>query len=429
MPPVRKPIVSSWRRKELVLRASSILVALWLAWAIVVNTTADSLVLSNPDEALSWQGDSSPALIALARQKLTGSDPQADQAAIRDLTERALLSSPLSERALSVLGYLADLDGHQDEADRLMTLAADRTRRDGFVQVWSFFRLARLGQFDKSLEHADSLLRSRSYLHEQITPTLLAFAMDTEAKAALVRLLAENPPWRGWYLNQLAGQTDNPGIAYAILTELKGSAHPPNTTELNAYLQNLIKAGRFEQAYLTWINFLPEERRRDIRFAYNGDFEYAPSGLPFDWMIGSISGASTDIVATADGKGHVARIEFSNRRVRYRHLSKLLMLPPGSYQLTGMARALDLENERGLVWRLSCAELHKQALGETEPVKGTMDWHPIAASFSVPQSGCRAQWLTLELPARAALEEQISGKVWFDDLLVSRALAESGVAN
>lgn len=425
MPSASRSINASSWRKNIFLRGVIVLIALWLAWAILVNTTADSLVLSEPDQALSWQGDSSPALIALARQKLAGNDPQDETAAIQELAERALLSTPLEARALGMLGFLAELDGDQIRADRLMALAADRTRRDGFVQVWSFLRLTRLGEFDSALEHADALLRTRSYLHEQIAPTLLAFAIDVEAQAALVRLLAENPPWRTWYLDQLAKQTDNPGISYAILADLKESAHPPNTAELHAYLKNLIDAGRFEQAYLTWIDFLPEERRQDIRFAYNGDFEYAPSGLQFDWLIGSIPGASTDLVETANGVGHVVRVEFSNRRVLYRHLSKLLMLPPGPYHLTGSAKALDLENERGLIWRLSCAELDKQTLGMTAPVKGTVDWHQFAISFSVPQSGCRAQWLTLELPAKAALEEQIAGNVWFDDIVVTRAPAEN----
>jgi hypothetical protein len=269
------------------------------------------------------------------------------------------------------------------------------------------------------------LLRSRFYLREQISPTLLAFAIDDEAKAALVRVLGENPPWRAWYLAEVAKSMNDPGVAYAVYADLKDTANPPSSRELAPYLQNLVGAGRFEQAYLTWIHFLPNERRRNITYVYNGDFEYPLSGLPFDWMIGEILGATTEIVATPSAEnGHVVRIEFANRRIAYRHLRKLLMLPPGGYQLTGMVSANNLQNERGLTWRIACAEMDKQLLGESPRVLGTVGWRRFELSFEVPHGNCRAQWLTLTLAARVALEEQIGGEVWFDDLAVERTKSD-----
>jgi len=100
------------------------------------------------------------------------------------------------------------------------------------------------------------------------------------------------------------------------------------------------------------------------------------------------------------------------------------MLPPGQYELSVLAKADNLENERGLVWTVACAEADQQALGETEPIRGTVEWHRISARFAVPDAQCRAQWLTLVLPAKAALEEQIAGSAWFDDVQVG--LVEPG---
>ena len=103
------------------------------------------------------------------------------------------------------------------------------------------------------------------------------------------------------------------------------------------------------------------------------------------------------------------------------------MLPPGAYQLTSMVKANDLQNERGLIWRITCAEIDRQVLGEGPPITGTFDWREFLTGFEVPQSDCRAQWLTLVLASRVALEEHISGEVWLDDLSIGRAQPDADI--
>jgi hypothetical protein len=415
----------SWRR-GLVGRIVIVLAALWLGWTIIGNTAADRLARLDAEAALAWRGDASVAMVSLAERQLLASQAPADRAEARRLAERALSVAPLEERALRVLALVAEMDGDVEQAEVLMKHAAGRSRRDGMVQIWSFNRLTQIGDFDGALKHADALMRSRSSLNEQISPTLMAYAIEPEAQEALLRFLAHDPPWRGWYLRQLAGQMDDPGIAYAIYVGLKEAGSAPSDDELRPYLQNLANTGRFEQAYLTWIHFLPEERRRHISFAYNGDFDYPPSGLPFDWMVAGVTGATTDFVATGDpDRGDAVRIEFANRRVAYRHFRKLLMLPPGAYRLTNLAKANDLQNERGLVWRVTCAEIDRQILGESQPIAGTFDWREFATGFTVPQGDCRAQWLTLVLASRVALEEHISGEVWLDNVSIRRGDPQS----
>jgi len=100
------------------------------------------------------------------------------------------------------------------------------------------------------------------------------------------------------------------------------------------------------------------------------------------------------------------------------------MLPPGAYQLSGSVRTQNLKNERGVLWQVSCAEKRKgPVLGESPAFKGTVDWQQFESRFEVPHD-CRAQWLTLILAARVALEEQVAGVAWFDNLEVTRAERE-----
>ncbi|MCX7064817.1 MAG: hypothetical protein NT024_09755, partial [Proteobacteria bacterium] len=97
-----------------------------------------------------------------------------------------------------------------------------------------------------------------------------------------------------------------------------------------------------------------------------------------------------------------------------------LALAPGEYQLQGNVRVDNLRNERGLQWRVVCADDDRRVLAETERVSGTEPWQPFSAVFSVPERACRAQWLQLTLAARIPAEQYISGQAWYDDLRIIR---------
>jgi hypothetical protein len=48
-------------------------------------------------------------------------------------------------------------------------------------------------------------------------------------------------------------------------------------------------------------------------------------------------------------------------------------------------------------------------------------WRDIEFAFTVPSANCRAQELQLELDARMASEQLVSGSIWYDDLRIQRA--------
>jgi hypothetical protein len=47
-------------------------------------------------------------------------------------------------------------------------------------------------------------------------------------------------------------------------------------------------------------------------------------------------------------------------------------------------------------------------------------WKPVEFSFTVPGSNCPAQYLHLDLDARMASEQFVSGEVWFDNVRILR---------
>jgi hypothetical protein len=158
---------------------------------------------------------------------------------------------------------------------------------------------------------------------------------------------------------------------------------------------------------------------------HNGGFGFLPSGLPFDWTFEDVAGAKVSVIGRPDDNANLAlRVEFNGNRVPFRHVSQMLLLRPGRYELKALGRADALENERGLWWTISCAE--GKPLRETNRISGTSGWQELKMDFVVPDEMCVAQRLELALAARIPIESQVSGEAWFDDIVVSQLKSVSG---
>jgi len=176
--------------------------------------------------------------------------------------------------------------------------------------------------------------------------------------------------------------------------------------------------GRFEEAYQDW-RAMSSPAETAGRYPYNGNFEAPLDGLPFNWVFDSISGAEIQVTEAPDrGNSHALRVQFSGARAKFGRVGQLLMLTPGSYDLELAVKSSSLRTERGPVWQISCAE-SRVLLAETKPVTGTTPWTDLKIRFSVPSSGCNAQWLQLIVPARTASESEIEGEVWFQSFRVT----------
>ena len=145
-----------------------------------------------------------------------------------------------------------------------------------------------------------------------------------------------------------------------------------------------------------------------------------PVGLPFDWLMKGGAGVTIDILDRPDQEGqHALFIEFSQGRVEFHGVGQLIMLGPGTYRFKGKYKG-ELVGRRGLIWRVSCAG-GGAPLGESPMAAGPApSWRDVEFTFTVPNANCRAQQLRLDLDARMASEQLVSGSVWQDDLRIQR---------
>lgn len=391
----------------------------WLGWRIVADTVAQTLAIAAPQRAIAWSTDEAAALDQLARDELAR--PSADLDAVKRWAERSLRANPLDDRALFFLGFVAARNNDNARADALAKLAGARSWRTFPTQLWLFERAFRRGDFAEALPHADAMLRT-NYLDAEFTraifPTLAAFTREPAAFAALREFLATGPPWRSWYLRNLAGGLIDRSRVDALYRALSASEYPPTAEELAPYVQRLVQDRDYATARQAWRDSLPAAQRSEDALLYNGDFNVPLGGLPFNWTVVAVPGADVSIVADDDGKGHALRVQFSGARVPGWNVSELLLLPPGRYRLSGRVKAQDLRATRGLWWRLACADEPQDSLAQTQLVAADLPWTGFAADFTVSAQGCAAQWLRLEIPARVASETKLEGQLWYRNLRI-----------
>ncbi len=435
--------------------------ALFLVWEVVTRGVAAYLAEDNPEAALWLRSTQPTALTKLADERLNpkpkaeqnelsqqagqetssadkpvtqGTDvaqersaEQAFPGSIADTTKDldeikawavlALRNDPLNARALRILGQLAQRTD-QKQADALMQAAAERSLHESFAVYSTMLKSYREADYRATLRYADILLRTRNLARPYVMPIVAKLAETPEASDQLKALLAKNPPWRPQFFNYLPRGVSDARTPLDIFLSLRDTSTPPTSTDLRSYLDFLIQHGFHDLAYYAWLQFLPPEQLSKVGRLFNGNFQTAPSGLPFDWVFTGGNGVTLQVAERPDEEGDNALLmEFGPGRVEFGGVTQLVLLPPGSYQLKGKYKS-DLVSQRGLQWRVLCGS---KSLGESRPVTGTEPaWEDFVVSFTVPED-CPAQKIKLALDARSASETFVSGSIWYDDLSITRA--------
>lgn len=397
----------------------------WLAVAaaallgarLVTFTLADQVATSDPQLALTLDRHHAAALIEQAEAALRQEPPDLANAAV--FAAAALRAEPLNARAVQRLARIAQARGDKEKGEALMRIAGAALKRDLFAQAALLDLALQAGDAEAAVAQIDVLFRGQ---HPNAWDPLLGALVPTltlpQLAEPFARRLAAQPPWRTWLLTGLASKSaDYDGLAQ-LYAALRQSPAPPTEAEWRPLLTRLVSAGRLEQAYVTWLDTLQPERLADAALFYNADFRYGVSNLPFDWVVTPAPEALVRAAPGDDGTGLLI-VDFFGGRIAFQHIAHLLVLPPGRYAFSGRQRAERLENGRGLRWRLACRDDPQGALAETPLLAGDSPWAPFTASFTVPEA-CPAQILLLELPARVAREQDVSGAIAYAGLAITK---------
>jgi hypothetical protein len=399
--------------------------AVFLVWQVTTKSFVAYLAETAPETATGIQPDDPVAFLKLAETSL-GANPKSLSAEtreqIRTWTQNVMLKEPLNARALSILAHLAE-DGADDKrTSRLMLAAARRSVHESSAIYWLMRQSYGREDFASTVYYADILLRTRPRYATGVIPVLAQMSEHTKGSIELKRLIESNPPWRSQFFSALSGNIVDARTPLNLLLSLKDTHNPPTVAEINLYLSFLIEKKLYQIAYYAWLQFLSPEQLGGLGLLFNGNFESAPSGLPFDWLITPGSGATVDIVPRPDQDDKRALfIEFGYGRIELGPIRQLVVLAPGAYQLKGEYQG-EIIGQRGLQWRVTCAEGASVSIGQSPMAVGiARSWKSFEFEFTVPHKDCRAQYVDLVFDARSASEKLVTGSIWYSGLRIDRA--------
>ncbi len=374
--------------------------------------------------------DQSFADLANVQRNLTGREPSSPVAVdvsssaekyrkITEWTKGALIRDPLNAQGLRILGQLDEVEGNRSGTRGAMQAAARLSIRESVAIDWLMRKSFEASDFELTLYYADVLLRTRPQLIGYVMPTLVRLAEDKAARQSLQLLLAKNPSWRTSFFSELPSRVSDARTPMVLLLGLRDTAVPPTAADLRVYLDFLVAHKFYQLAYYTWLQFLPKDRLGSAGWLYNGNFEISPSGLPFDWVINQGNAVTVDIVDRVDGPGRALSVEFADGRVDFKSVTQLVVLPPGAYHFTSKYRG-EVSGPRGMKWRIACAS--GAPIAESSMMTGMRpEWIDVDVPFTVPADDCGAQYVRLDLDARMASEQFVSGSFRFADIAIARA--------
>jgi len=399
--------------------AGLLLLAGVLGWRVLVNGLADHYAGQETPEAaigaLRWRGDQ-PVALYQQGMALSASEP----AEAERLLRAAAWANPTDALVYLALAGQWARTGRQAMAVKLVEIAdtLGPLRSPALARSAEFW----LGQErpDRALARWRVLLRTRPETAAQLFPLLLQLAENPATQPLLQPLLADPPEWWDRFFAHAATKAIQPETVVFLYQSRNRQGALPVADEQRAYLDRLWKENRWFEAYLAWLNGLDERQTKVLGNVYNGSFEELVTHAGFDWRFSSPRGATVEILETYGARGDKAlHVSFNGERVRFQHVFQHLFLDGGRYRLQGRARPDGLKSERGLRWRVRCFGTNT-VLAESEPFLGSDEWRSFAVDFVIPDRGCAAQLLRLELDGRVELDFEALGGAWFDDLAIIR---------
>jgi hypothetical protein len=334
----------------------------------------------------------------------------------------AVAANPSEVGALLELGLERERAGDLPAAARAYAAALEIAPIDrGALRVAAALD-AREGRLADAVRRLDRLLAYYPGTRDWAFPLLAQWLALPEPRSALEALAAGPTAWMGAFIGFTCARDVDPVLAATLLVR-RAAAGRAQPAEVGCVTERLRSAGRWADAYQVWLNTLPRERLADVGFVFNGGFEFAPSGVGFDWIADDrAAGFRVDYPTAGGAEGRRAlRVTWSGKRASQPAVRQSLALDPGRYEMSGMARLEGLQSVRGIQWSLRCAgEPRSAPLGASPRFVGSGEWQRFAFGVEVP-ARCAGQVLQLEPSGLYEGTTYVTGKAWFDGLRLARS--------
>jgi len=390
-------------------RVAILVLALLAAWrALEVN--------------LAWYDDSGRPRVPApdAASELAPSERVARE---RTALARMLAANPADTAALLMLAREHDRAGEAPRADRAYRAALDVAPMDRHVLAHAALHYLRRGE---AIGIGILARLAANYPDTQawVFPILAQTMVTPAYREAWEAVVARAPAWLGRFVLDACQRGVEPAALVPTVVA-RAAAGRSHRAEGNCVVDALRARDRWEEAYHLWLSLLPRERLANVGWVHNGSFELPLIG-GFDWITQEASereaGHVADIVPVPAATGRVAlRVIYVGKRQNGPPVRQVLALPPGRYELSGLARQEAVTAVRGIHWTVRCLQGGKpgEIVAASERFIGSSEWRRFVVEVAVGDQ-CRGQLLQLEPVAEPGSVAFVSGTAWFDDFRIER---------
>ena len=389
------------------MRAGIVVVALLLVWRVLqVNMVA-------------YDDAGRPRLPGSADASLEGAMPD------RTLLARVLRDNPGQVDALLFLARGHERAGDVRETRRAYQAAFDLAPMDREVLGSGSEFFLRQGAAAEALVMLDRLVESYPDARERAFPAIAQLLIERRDPATWAQVTARKPAWIGAFIVSSCRHGVDPAQLVPLFLE-RAAQGRAGAEETACIVDRLRDSDRWQQAYHVWLNTLPRDRLVEVGNIFNGSFEFAPSGVGFDWQPTRArerdSGHVVEMPQAAGVAGKRAlRVSYNGKRQTGIPIAQYLALAPGTYEMTGLARPQSITAGRGVLWVLRCVKGGKPGapLAASERFIGSSEWRRFAFDVAVP-ADCPGQLLQLEIVGASEGAAYLAGSAWFDELVLRR---------
>jgi tetratricopeptide (TPR) repeat protein len=269
---------------------------------------------------------------------------QTPPAEIMHDVEAIARKAPLAAEPFLIEGALAQVEGRQDDAERLFLAARLRDPRSAAARYFLADRYLRTVRIAPALAEIAALSRLYIEARAQFGPALATFAKMPGGVPQLRRFFRTSPELEPFVLADLARDPRNAGLVLGLWGRrpIDPNAAPPDWQGI--LVRKLIEQGQYAKAYAAWRQVAGIDRGAGTIF--NPGFRKMPAPPPFNWDFSATGGV------VESGPGDRLQVIYYGRQDAVL-AEQLLMLAPGRYQL-GMDISGPLGDGGELAWTLTC---------------------------------------------------------------------------
>jgi hypothetical protein len=298
---------------------------------------------------------------------------------------QALAKQPLSEMPMLLAAVQALAAGDMKSGEALLIEARHRDPRFAFARLLLLDRYLRTNRTAEAGEEIAILTRLLPQAGEMLLPELARMAARPDTGPTLMRILGRDPKLQQDVLSKLAGSASPEVVLRAAETVPARAGAAPEWQGL--LLSRLTGNGDFGRGYALWRRFSGIGGSGGEKNVYDGRFQGLRGGPPFNWQLN----ASAAGVAERAAGG--LQVQYFGREST-ELAAQILLLRPGTYTLRVQAEGSASGEGAQLVWSVACAQGNAR-LVDLPLTKISSAPRALAARFTVPASGCPAQWLRL----------------------------------